>query len=82
MIIKRKVFSGYSESNLSNGVNYHSANIITDYILDPTDKSIVYIENSPLYKLNSVKRNSSRIKNVIHPIKYLLNREKHDNKKI
>lgn len=73
MIIKRKGFSGYSESNLSNGVNYHSANIITDYILDPADKSIVYIENSPLYKLNSVKRKSSRVKNILNFFKNIKN---------
>lgn len=80
MILQRrsKTFSGYSESAPS-GTSYMSGQVITDYILDPIDKSIEVLESTPIAKSEGIKRKTGRIRGIVRPLKKLL--EKRKNKK-
>ena len=66
MRIKR--FSGYSEVS-PGGVTYKSSQVISNYILDPIDKSISYVDNTTLGKTNVVKKKSRMVKSIIKPFR-------------
>lgn len=71
MIIKRKQYSSLEEFKISS-----PNEAIVDYVLDPLDKSIIYIDSTPLIKLRAVERTSKNIKSTVRPWKKLLKREK------
>ena len=81
MKISRKFYSGYSEVS-SSGLSYIPAQVAVDYVLDPTEKALDYIEESPVHYVVN-ERKVSRIKKVIKPLnsylKYL--KERNNNKK-
>ena len=83
MRLKRKNYSGYSEVS-PQGIGYHSAQVTADYILDPTEEFLVYVENSPIGKVDSVRKKTSRFIRPIRSIKNYINwklKRKDDHKK-
>lgn len=83
MKLRRKFYSGYSEAS-PQGIGYHSAQVTADYILDPAEKVLVYIENSPVGEVDSVKRKTSRFIGPVKSIKNYINwklKRKNDHKK-
>lgn len=79
MKIKRKMFSGYSETT-PKAVTYKSAQVMSKYVLDPIDKSMVILSDSPIGKIDSVKRKTDRfsgpVKSWKRYIKYKLEKRK------
>ena len=72
MIIKRKVFSGFSESNPS-GTSYVSENQDHIYVLDEADRLLEVVDNSCLGKVNAVNKKTTLFKRAIRPTKeYIL----------
>ena len=67
MKLKRKSFSEISESS-PGGVSYHTAQVTSEYILDPVENVIYKIEDSPINDVKAVKKNTGRVKSVIKPI--------------
>jgi hypothetical protein len=75
MVIKRKLYSGTSEAILE-GVTYYPSQVITDYALDPIDKTLDYVESTRIGKLEPVRKKTSRFAGVVKPLKKLLRRDK------
>ena len=77
MKLKRisKVYSGVSEV-MPSGVSYYSSQVITDYALDPLDKTLDYIDNTKIGKLESVKKKTSRFAGIVKPLKRILARKR------
>lgn len=83
MRLKRVLFSGYSEAS-PGGFGYKSAQVTANYILDPAERVLVYVDESPIGKSDSMKRKTSRFLGAIKPWKkYLRNKSdrKETNKK-
>lgn len=72
---KSKVYSGVSEAMVS-GTTYYPSQVITDYALEPLDKTLDYIDNTRIGKLDSVKKKTSRFAGVVKPLKKILARKK------
>lgn len=74
MIIKRsKLFAGYSETPIS-GTSYHSGQL-SNSVLDLIENSANKVEKIPVIKDNQVvKRKVDRIKDIVRPLKKLLNK--------
>lgn len=68
----------------TSGVVYVPAQVTSNYVLNPAENFIDYIEKSPINKLDSVNRKTRRfgpsIKSINNYIKYKL-RKRYDNKK-
>ena len=83
MKIKRKMFSGYSET-IPKAVTYKSAQVMSEYILDPIDKSMVILSDSPIGKIESVKKKTNRfsgpVKSWKRYIKYKIEKRKKNDK--
>ena len=75
MIIKRKLYSGVSES-MPSGVTYYPRQVISDYALDPLDKTLDYIDSTKIGKLDSVKKKTSRFAGIVKPLKRILRRKR------
>lgn len=75
MIIKRKLYSGAVEA-MPSGVTYYPSQVITDYALDPLDKTLDYIDSTRIGKLDSVKKKTSRFAGIVKPLKRILRRNK------
>lgn len=72
MIIKRKVFSGFSESNPS-GTSYVQDDQEHVYVLDEADRLLEVVDNSCLGKVNAVNKKTTLFKRAIRPTKeYIL----------
>ena len=84
-ILRRKIYSGYSEISPQN-VGYQSAQVTSKYVLDPIEKTMDYIENTPLGNSESTKNKLGRFKRAIKPwndyIKYRKDKEFRELKKI
>ena len=82
MKLKRKLFSGYSETT-PEAVTYKSAQILSDYILDPVDSSVKVISNSPLGKVGVVEKKIDKFYTPVNKwrgyIKYRLKNKKSSN---
>lgn len=80
MILKRK---SRTYSDLPEGVSYYSSQVLTNYALNPLDKTIDYIDNTKLGKLKPIKKQTTRFASVIKPLKWALKRNKnnHDHTK-
>ena len=82
MKLKRKLFSGYSES-IPEAVTYKSAQILSDYVLDPVDNSVKVISNSPLGKVGVVEKKIDKFYTPVSKwrgyIKYRLKNKKSSN---
>lgn len=72
---KSKVYSGVAEAMVS-GTTYYPSQVITDYALEPLDKTLDYIDNTRIGKLDSVKKKTSRFAGVVKPLKKILARKK------
>lgn len=72
--MKIKRFSGYSESS-PNGTTYHNSQVISEYVINPIDKSINKLGETPLGSTNLYKRKRDRIKRIINPLKEFFNKE-------
>ena len=67
MKLKRKSFSEISESS-PGGISYHTAQVTSEYVLDPVENIIYKIEDSPINDVKAVKKNTGRVKSVVKPI--------------
>lgn len=75
MRIKRKIFTEYSEAPEEVSVR----EVITDYVLEPTDVVLDYVEKSPAGNLDGIKKKTIPLKSIKNYIKWRLNKKK-DNK--
>lgn len=83
MKLRRKFYSGYSEAS-PHGIGYQSAQVTANYILDPAEKVLVYLDKSPVGKVDSVKRKTSRFIGPVRSVKSYINwklKGKDDSKK-
>ena len=67
MKLKRRLYSGISEVS-PEGISYHTAQVTSEYVLDPVENIIYKIEDSPINDVKSVKKNTGRIKSLVKPI--------------
>lgn len=72
--MKIKRFSGYSESS-PNGTTYYNSQVISKYIINPIDKSINKLGETPIGDTYLYKRKRDRIKRIINPLKEFFNKE-------
>lgn len=75
--MKIKRFSGYSESS-PNGTTYYNSQVISKYVINPIDKSINKLGETPIGNTDLYKRKKNRIKRIINPLKEFFNKK--DNK--
>lgn len=66
MKLKRRLFSGASEASPA-GISYHTAQITSEYVLDPVENVIYKIEKSPVGDIDTVKKNTGRVKGIVKP---------------
>ena len=72
---KSKVYSGVAEAMVS-GTTYYPSQVITDYALEPLDKTLDYIDNTRIGKLDSVKKKTSRFAGIVKPLKKIMARKR------
>ena len=76
--LKRRSFSGYSKS-ISSRTSYIPIQVFDDYILEPIDKSLDYIESVPVEPVkNKVGRFSRPFRSIKNYINYRKNNTKID----
>lgn len=83
MIIKRKQFSGFSET-IPSGVSYvHDPdNKEHVYVLDSADKLLDIVDNSYLGKIEAVNKKTNIFKRALRPTKeYILYRRRKNQKR-
>lgn len=79
--IRRKLFAGAAEAQPS-GVTYKSAQV-GNFVLDSIDKSTDLVEKVPVIKDSErFKKKVSRIKDIVHPLKKLLNKKREQKKEL
>lgn len=68
MKLKRLMFS-------TNQKSIHVSDITANYVLDPVEKTLILVDNSPIGKVDSVKRKTNRFLRPINQLKsYLIYR--------
>lgn len=81
--LKRKIFFGYPETD-TNGVSYLPAQVTLDYVIDPVETALDYVDKSPVGSLDGVKRKVRPLKSIKDYIKWKLRgnkKSKDDTKK-
>lgn len=73
MIIYRKYFSGYSGTPI-NGASYYPGKLLNNTVLNPIDKTLTKINNTPIGKIKPLNKKLERVKNIVKPIKKLINK--------
>jgi hypothetical protein len=70
MKLKRLMFS-------TNQKSIHVSEITANYVLDPVEKTLILVDNSPIGQVDSVKRKTNRFLKPIKQLKsYLIYRSK------
>ena len=77
IILRDQLFSSYSEAPIE-GYSYYPSQVLTNYALDPLEKSADWVENTTVGNLKPVKKKTRLIKKVTASLKSLVKRK--DNK--
>ena len=73
ILLRSKSYSGASEG-LPAGVSYYSGQVLSDYVLDPIDRTATTLEEYRVVKNNKrLKDKLGKIRGIIIPVKKLIN---------
>jgi hypothetical protein len=79
IILRDQLFSSYSEVPIE-GYSYYPSQVLTNYALDPLEKSADWIENTAIVgDLKPIKKKTRMVKKVTASLKSLVKRK--DNNK-
>lgn len=73
IILRDQLFSSYSEAPIE-GYSYYPSQVLTNYALDPLEKSADWVENTAMGDLKPVKKKTRLIKKVTASLKTLVKR--------
>ena len=80
MIIKRsRLYSGYGEVNL-NGIGYQSAQLTDNYLLNPAEKVVDSVSDSPAGNIKPVKKKLNLVKQIVSPMRTIIKNHRKDKK--
>ena len=78
IILRDQLFSSYSEVPIE-GYSYYPSQVLTNYALDPLEKSADWVENTTVGNLKPVKKKTRLIKKVTASLKSLVKRKDKNN---